>query len=109
VVLYEIHRLAREQATATVPAPREAKQRVCQAIPQQEMDYEARARQFLAANPDIAVWIRALAAVLLVAAGIATIIAVVDPVPGDEVATAFFAAAVVCIGDTRATEGRTIS
>ena len=102
VVLYEIHRLAREQATATVPAPREAQQRVRQAIPQQEMNLDARARQFLAANPDIAGWIRALAAVLLVAAVIATIIAVVDPVPGDEVATAYFAAAMFRIAVGRA-------
>ena len=93
VVLYEIHRLAREQVTSQVPVPRDTKWRVRGAVPHQEADYDERARRFLDANPDIAGWIRALAAVLLVAAVIATIIAVIDPVPGDEVATAYFAAA----------------
>ena len=93
VVLYEIHRLAREQAKQVVPAPREAQQRVRQAVPRPQTDDDARARQFLDRNPDIAAWIRALAAVLFVAAVIATIIAVVDPIPGDELATAAFASA----------------
>src|SRR5262245_340439 len=102
VVLYEIHRLAREQATSRVPAPRETQQRVRQAMPRTDVDEDARARQFLDRNPDIAGWIRALAAVLLVAAVIATIIAVVDPVPGDEVATAAFAAAMFRVAMGRA-------
>src|SRR5262249_27379307 len=93
VVLYEIHRLAREQATSRVPAPQGTQQRVRQAVPRTDTEEEARARQLPDRNPDIAGWIRALAAVLLVAAVIATIIGVVDPIPGDEVATAAFAAA----------------
>jgi hypothetical protein len=102
VVLYEIHRLSREQATSQVPVPRDTKWRVRGAVPQEEVDYDARARRFLDGNPDIAAWIRALAAVLFVAAVIATIIAVVDPVPGDEVATAYFAAAMLRVALGRA-------
>src|SRR5262245_38797756 len=102
VVLYEIHRLAREQATSPVPAPRDAKQRVRQAVPR-EGDYDEKAKQFLNANPDIAGWIRALAAVLFIAAVLATIVAVIDPLPGDEVAAAMFAAAMFRVALGRAT------
>jgi hypothetical protein len=104
VVLYEIHRLARQQATVPVPAPQDTKQRVRQAVPKQVEDegLEMRARRFLDANPDIAGWIRAIAAVMLVAAVIATIIAIIDPVPGDEVAAAYFAAALFRIAMGRA-------
>jgi hypothetical protein len=63
-------------------------QRVRQALPGNQDSVEARARQFLAANPDVAGWIRAIAAVLAVAAVIAAIIAVIDLIPGDEVAAA---------------------
>jgi hypothetical protein len=100
VVLYEVHRLARDRAVVPVPAPREAQRRVRQAVPRQG-DFEARARQFLDANPDIAGWIRAIAAVLAVAAVIAAILAVIDPVPGDEVAAAYFAAALFRIALAR--------
>jgi len=100
VVLYEIHRLARDRAVVPVPAPREAQQRVRQAVPR-EGDVEARARQFLDANPDIAGWIRAIAAVLTVAAVIVAILAVINPVPGDEVAAAYFAAALFRIALAR--------
>ncbi len=92
VVLYEVHRLSRERAIVPVPAPKEAQRRVRQAVPPQG-DFETRARQFLNANPDIAGWIRAIAAVLTVAAVIVAILAVINPVPGDEVAAAYFAAA----------------
>jgi hypothetical protein len=100
VVLYEVHRLARDRAVVPVPAPREAQQRVRQAVPRQG-DVEARARQFLDANPDIAGWIRAIAAVLTVAAVIVAILAVINPVPGDEVAAAYFAAALFRIALAR--------
>jgi hypothetical protein len=99
VVLYEVHRLARERAIVPVPAPREAERRVRQAVPRQ--DFETRARQFLAANPDIAGWIRAIAAVLTVAAVIVAILAIINPVPGDEVAAAYFAAALFRIALAR--------
>jgi hypothetical protein len=104
VVLYEIHRLARQQATAPVPAPQDARQRVRQAMPRQaqDEDLETRARRFLDANPDIAGWIRAIAALMLVAAVIATIIAIIDPVPGDELLAASFAAALFRIAMGRA-------
>jgi hypothetical protein len=104
VVLYEIHRLARQQTTVPVPAPKETRQRVRQAVPRQapDEDLETRAKRFLDANPDIAGWIRAIAAVMLVGAVVATIIAVIDPVPGDEVAAAYFAAALfrIAVGRT---------
>jgi len=92
VVLYEVHRLSREGAVVPVPAPKEAQRRVRQAVPPQG-DFEERARQFLKANPDIAGWIRAIAAVLTVAAVVVAILAVINPIPGDEVAAAYFAAA----------------
>ncbi len=101
VVLYEIHRLARDRATVPVPAPRDAQQRVRPAVPK-EGDIEDRARRFLQANPDIAGWIRALAAVVAVAAVIVAIIAIIDPVPGDEVAAAYFAAALFRVALGRA-------
>ena len=100
VVLYEVHRLARDRAVVPVPAPREAQQRVRQAVPRQG-DFEERARQFLDANPDIAGWIRAIAAVLTVAAVIVAILAIINPVPGDEVAAAYFAAALFRIALAR--------
>jgi hypothetical protein len=104
VVLYEIHRLARQQTTVPVPAPKETRQRVRQAVPRQapDEDLETRAKRFLDANPDVAGWIRAIAAVMLVGAVVATIIAVIDPVPGDEVAAAYFAAALFRIAIGRA-------
>jgi hypothetical protein len=92
VVLYEVHRLAREKVAVPVAAPREAQQRVRQAMPRQG-DVESRARDFLRTNPDLAGWIRTVAAVLAVAAVIVAIVAIIDPVPGDEVAAAYFAAA----------------
>jgi hypothetical protein len=88
VVLYEIHRLSREGAVVPVPAPKEAQRRVRQAVPPQG-DFEERARQFLKGNPDIAGWIRAIAAVLTVAAVVVAILAVINPIPGDEVAAAY--------------------
>jgi hypothetical protein len=92
VVLYEIHTLARQLPVVPVPLPREARRRIRQGVAQQG-DVEARARRFLEANPDFAGWIRAIAALLAVAAVIAAILAVIDPVPGDEVVAAMFAAA----------------
>lgn len=100
VVLYEVHRLARDRAVVPVPAPKEAERRIRQAVPPQG-DLEARARQFLTANPDIAGWIRAIAAVLTVAAVVVAILAVINPVPGDEVAAAYFAAALFRIALAR--------
>jgi hypothetical protein len=102
VVLYEVHRLARQSVAVPVPAPREAQQRVKQAV-KRDGDIEARAREFLRNNPDISGWIRALAAVLAVAAVIVTIVAIIDPVPGDEVAAAYFAAALFWVALGRAT------
>lgn len=97
VVLYEIHRLERRNATVPVPAPKEANQRTRQALPRvaPSEDLEGRAVRFLQQNPDIAGWIRAIAGILAVAAVIAAIIALIDPVPGDEVAAAYFAAALM--------------
>lgn len=101
MVLYEVHGLARDRATVPVPAPRDAQQRVRPAVPK-EGDIEDRARRFLQTNPDIAGWIRALAAVVAVAAVIVGIIAIIDPVPGDEVAAAYFAAALFRVALGRA-------
>jgi hypothetical protein len=101
VVLYEVHRMRRENVAVPVPAPKEAQQRVRNAVPRQG-DVEARAREFLKANPDIAGWIRAVAVVLAVAAVIVAIVALIDPVPGDEVAAAYFAAALFRVALGRA-------
>ena len=84
VVLYEIHALARQRAPLPMPAPQGAKQRVRHGPSRDQDSLEGSARRFLAANPDVAGWIKAIAAVLAVAA----IIALTDPVPGDEVAAA---------------------
>jgi len=92
VVLYEIHKVSRQLPVVPVPLPREARRRIRQGVAQQG-DFEARARRFLDANPDVAGWIRAIAALLAVAAVIAAILAVIDPVPGDEIVAASFAAA----------------
>lgn len=105
VVLYEVHRLERATVPAPVPAPDGAKKRAQDAAPhgsRVDDGLEAKARRFLDANPDIAGWIRALAAVLAVAAVVATIVALIDPVPGDEVAAASFAAALfrIALGRT---------
>lgn len=101
VVLYEVHRMRREKVAVPVPAPKEAQQRVRKAVPRQG-DVEARAREFLKANPDIAGWIRAIAVLLAVAAVIVAIVAIIDPVPGDEVAAASFAAALFRVALGRA-------
>ena len=69
--------------------------------PEQRTKLEERARRFLAANPDIAGWIKAIAAVLAVAAVIAAIIALIDPVPGDEVAAAGLASALFRLATSR--------
>lgn len=50
---------------------------------------------------EIAGWIRAIAGILAVAAVIAAIIALIDPVPGDEVAAACFAAALMRVALAR--------
>jgi hypothetical protein len=101
VVLYEVHALARQRVPVPVPVPQRAPERVRQAVPSEQEGVEARARRFLNENPDIAGWIRAIAAVLAVAAVIAAIIAVIDPVPGDEVAATAFASALFRIAMAR--------
>ena len=99
-MLYEVHRLARDRAIVPVPAPREAQRRVRQAVPQQGTSRRGRGSSSQA-NPDIAGWIRAIAAVLTVAAVIVAILAIINPVPGDEVAAAYFAAALFRIALAR--------
>jgi hypothetical protein len=101
VVLYEVHAVSRHLATVPVPAPRDAQQRVRDAVSPDQEGIEERARRFLAANPDMAAWIRALAAVLAVAAVLAAIILIVDPVPGDEIPVAALAAALFRVAMAR--------
>ena len=101
VILYEVHAASRQQVRLPVPAPNAAQQRLRQTVPPDQEGLEEKARRFLAANPDIAAWIRALAAVLAVAAVIVAIVALIDPVPGDEVAAASFAAALFRIAVAR--------
>jgi hypothetical protein len=101
VVLYEIHALSRQRAQVPVPAPEGAKQRVRQVLPGNQESLDSRAREFLAKNPDVAGWIRAIAAVLAVAAVIAAIIALIDPIPGDEVAAAGLASALFRFATSR--------
>lgn len=92
VTLYEIHVLARQQVPVPVPAPNRAQERVKQAVPVAE-GAEERARRFLQEHPDIAEWIRRIALVLAAAAVVVAIVALIDPVPGDEVAAFAFASA----------------
>jgi hypothetical protein len=92
VTLYEVHVLARQPVPVPVPAPDGARERVRQRVPQPE-GVEERARRFIQENPDIAEWIRRIALVLAVAAVIVAIVALIDPVPGDEVAAFAFASA----------------
>jgi hypothetical protein len=54
---------------------------------------EERARRFLQEHPDIAEWIRRIALVLAAAAVVVAIVALIDPIPGDEVAAFAFASA----------------
>jgi hypothetical protein len=92
VILYEIHVLVRQPVPVPVPAPQGAAERVRQAMPRSE-GVEQRARRFLQEHPDIAEWIRGIALVLAVAAVIVAIVALIDPLPGDEVAAFAFASA----------------
>jgi hypothetical protein len=92
VTLYEIHVLTRQQVRAPVPAPNRAQERVKQAVPV-SAGAEERARRFLQEHPDIAEWIRGIALVLAAAAVVGAIVALIDPVPGDEVAAFAFASA----------------
>ena len=101
VILYEVHVLARRPVPVPVPAPDRASERVRQVTRGTPQTVEARARQFLADNPDIAGWIRAIAVVLAAAAVIAAIVAVIDPVPGDEVAAAMLASTLFRIAMAR--------
>jgi hypothetical protein len=94
VILYEVHVLARQPIRVPVPAPERATERIRQAIPRTG-GAEERARQFLLEHPDIAAWIRRIALVLTVAAVVVAIVAVIDPVPGDEVAAFAFASALL--------------
>lgn len=103
VVLYEVHAILRQHAPASVPvpAPERTQSRVRQAVSPDQESLEARAQRFLSENPDIAAWIRALAAVLAVAAVITAIVAIIDPVPGDEVAAAALASTLFRIATSR--------
>jgi hypothetical protein len=92
VILYEIHVVRRQPIAVPVPVPEQAPERLRRAIPNTETAEEG-AKRFLQQHPDIAVWIRRLALLLTVAAVLAAIIALIDPVPGDEVAAFTFASA----------------
>jgi hypothetical protein len=92
VTLYEIHVFTRQPVPVPVPAPNRAQERVKQAVPVSE-GAEERARRFLQEHSDIAEWIRRTALVLAAAAVVVAIVALIDPVPGDEVAAFAFASA----------------
>ena len=92
VSLYEIHVLTRQQVPIPVPVPNRTQERVKKALPVSE-GAEERARRFIQEHPDIAEWIRHIALVLAAAAVIVAIVALIDPVPGDEVAAFAFASA----------------
>lgn len=92
VILYEIHVLSRQAVRVPVPAPSGAQEKVKQAVPRAE-GAEQRARRFVQEHPDIAQWIRGIALVLAVGSVIVAIVALIDPVPGDEVAAFAFASA----------------
>jgi hypothetical protein len=92
VTLYEIHVLARQPVPVPVPAPDRTQERVRRAVPTSE-GAEERARRFLQEHPDIAEWIRRIALVLAAAAVVVAIVALIDPIPGDEVAAFAFASA----------------
>jgi hypothetical protein len=72
-----------------------------QAMTRDQEAVEQRARGLLASNPDIVAWIRTIAAMLTVVAVIAALIALISPIPGDEIPAAALASALFRIATAR--------
>ncbi len=89
VLLYEIHEIRRPPVPVPVPVPQDVKVKLKQKYDQQKpvpLTAEAWARQFSAEHPLVMAAIGVLLLVAGIAAAAATIVAILDPVPGDEVA-----------------------
>jgi hypothetical protein len=92
VILYEIHALQR--APVTVPVPKEVKDKIkerVQRVPIPQGREEQWARDLLAEYPSLKTALKALMVVAALALIVIAIVAIFDPVPGDE-AAAFLAA-----------------
>jgi hypothetical protein len=94
VVLYEIHVIERppDPVRVPVPEPEGVRERIRELVPLPET-MEERARRFLTENPDVADWIRAIALLMALGSVLLAIVAIIDPVPGDEIAAFAFASA----------------
>lgn len=90
VILYEVHTVRRQRQPQTVPVgvPSEAADTIREAVrsnPPQQGREESWARQFITEHPTVAAVLRILAGIVGIAAAVAAIILIIDPVPGDEV------------------------
>jgi hypothetical protein len=89
VILYEVHVLKKPAKEERVQVPSELGEPIRKAVlenrPQPGME-ESWARQFINEHPNIASGLRALAVLVGIAAAVAAIVLIFDPVPGDEVA-----------------------
>jgi hypothetical protein len=95
VILYEIHVITRPRQIVTVPVSSEVADPIREAVrnnpPQRGME-ESWARQFIQDHPNIAFGLRGLALFAGLAAAVAALVLIFDPVPGDEVAAGALAA-----------------
>jgi hypothetical protein len=90
VVLYEVHVLKKQEVPVPVPVPKEVKERLPQDYRERFQlapNNEAWARQEVVNLPDLAPFLTALAVTAGVAMAVVCVATIIDPVPGDEVAT----------------------
>ena len=102
IVLYEVHELKQGAAPqqSPVPIPQHAAEKLRHAFKQVD-NMEEKARAFILQNPDMAIWIRAAAAVLSVGALVMLIAGLITPVPGDEIAAFAFCGALVRVATAK--------
>jgi hypothetical protein len=89
VILYEVHEVTRPPVPVPIPVPQEEQQKIRQQARDRTLTpqtAEAWARQVARDHPILLGALRALAAVAGVALAVAAVVALIDPVPGDEVA-----------------------
>ncbi|HWB99078.1 MAG TPA: hypothetical protein VG672_20360 [Bryobacteraceae bacterium] len=94
VVLYEIHALKRTQVPVPVPVPKELTDKIknrAERVPVRKGFEQQWARDFLIENPALKTVLKALMVVAAIGLIIVAIVAIFDPVPGDE-AAAYLAA-----------------
>ena len=94
VILYEVHAVQRKRVPDPVPVPKKETDKIREGF-RNGADQEAKARRFAEQHPAVVFALRAAAAIVGVAALVAAIVAIIDPVPGDEVAAASFAIALL--------------